>query len=102
MRASSMAVVALAGCGRIGFDPTGPNALGNVFEAVTLPLGGMATGVEGSAVQPNRLCSVAGGRVFRSDDRGARWSECGRTGLVWPLAVDPGDADVIYVGDPTG
>lgn len=78
---------------------------------------GSGQGVYEIAIAPNnsqRLYMVFDGAVFRSDDRGAHWK---RTSFVREkranpndgyrtfgrkMAIDPANADIIYVGSPGG
>lgn len=50
--------------------------------------------------QPTRAYLAVGDRVWRSDDSGASWTEMPQDlSIVWALAVNPLDADEVWVGE---
>ena len=99
MRAACCVLV-LAAC-RFNFDPIDEDE-SSVFRAVSLPNGGGAEEIEIAQSDPNVLYAIVDGRLHRSGDRGARWSECSRTANVLCLAIDPLEASTVFVGNDQG
>jgi len=69
----------------------------NVFTPLSLPVGGEVQGITSHASKPSTLyVQTAGGRVFRSTDRGAAWSECAAPGdVVVDLSAAPAPGVVL-------
>lgn len=69
------------------------------------PEGGAVTSLAASPTQPGRVyAGLTYGGVFRSADGGGSWEPArgGLQTLVWDLAVDPADPEVVYAGTSNG
>ena len=100
--------VAVAGCGRLGFDDlsdaatSGDAGVASVFATVPLPTGGDVTELERGA-DGTLYGIVSYFRVVRSTTGGATWTDCGATNEdgVSQIALDP-TSGAIYLGGEAG